>query len=302
MAFNNKFHISYFFRPFGTLLVCLLIVCVAIAVGIGCAEAINDERSLSIIVAIVTGLIASSVVALLIQIGDNYKSNTERSNELLEFFIALKFYEHLIAGHIESERRRKEANGFYDGLYGKLNATWRELDSVTSLLERCTNQKQRFLTLPEVQAIHKVFDAYAQIKRTVHTTVLMKIDRSNIPEYRLNATLAEAAQRLNELEKLKHLEDLLVADAVKNPDVAYHLLGIRVKDTMINSSPPDSNQDISVYASYEIAEYLGDIRRELDALRSLLSKDVVLRYYGKQADKEYLQYQQNQGAKTDSTL
>lgn len=302
MTFNNKFHISYFFRPFGTLFVCLLVVCVAIVVGIGCAETINDERSLSVAVAIVTGLIASSVVAALIQMGDNYKRNTERSNELLEFFIALKFYEHLIAGHIESERRRKEANGFYDGLYGKLNATWRELDSVTSLLERCTNQKQRFLTLSEVQAIHKVLDAYAWIKRTVHTAVLMKMDRSNIPKYRLNATLAEAAQRLNELEKLRHLEDLLVADAVKSPDVAYHLLGIQVKDTMINSSPPDANQDISVYASYEIAEYLGDIRRELAVLRSLLSKDVVLRHCGKQTDKQYLQYQQKKEVGADDAL
>lgn len=76
MTFNNKFHISYFFRPFGTLFVCLLVVCVAIAVGIGCAETINDERSLSVAVAIVTGLIASSVVAALIQMGDNYKRDT----------------------------------------------------------------------------------------------------------------------------------------------------------------------------------------------------------------------------------
>lgn len=302
MPLHNKFHISYFFRPFRTLLVCLLIICAAIAVGIGCAEAISDERILSVIVAIVTGLIASSVVAFLIQIGDNYKSNTERSNELLEFFIALKFYEHLIAGHIESDRRRKEANGFYDGLCGKLNATWRELDSVTSLLEKCTDQKQRFLTLSEVQAMHKVLDAYAWIKRTIHTAVLIKIDRSNIPEYRLDATLAEAAQRLNELEKLRHLEDLLVTDAVESPDIAYHLLGIQVKDTMINSCPPDSNQDISVYASYEIAEYLGDIRRELAVLRRLLSKDVVLRHYGKQADKQYLQYQQNKEVEADNTL
>ena len=302
MSLTNKFHISYFFRPFGSLLVCILIICVAIAVGIGCAKTISDERSLSVALAIVTGLIASSVVAALIQMEDNYRLNTERSKELLEFYIAFKFYEHLIAGHIESERKQKEANEFHGGLHGKLNATWRELDKVTSLLEKCTNQKQRFLTLTEIQAIHKILEAYAWIKRIVRTTVTMKMDRNNIPEYRLNATLVEAAQRLNEIEKLRHLEDLLVAEAVNSPDAAYRLLGIQVKDTMINSISSDSKQDISVYASYEIAEYLDNIRQELIVLKSLLSKDVVLRHYGKHIDKQYLQYQQNQEDGTGSTL
>lgn len=298
---SNGFHISYFFKPFGTLLICLLIICAAVAIGIACAEVINDDRNSSIAIAIVTGLIASSAVAALVQMGENYRFNTERSSELFEFFIAFKFYEHLIAGHIESERRRKETNGSYGNEHhGKLNATWRELDGVVSLLEKCADQKQRVLTLPEIQAMCKVLDAYAWVKRTIRATVVMKMDRNDIPKYRLNATLAEEAQRLHKLEKLRHLEDLLVADALESPDVAYRLYGIQVKDTMINSSPPDSEHDISVYASYEIAEYLASMRQELAVLGKLLTKDVVLRRYGKHADKQYLHYQQEQEAKIDN--
>lgn len=193
--YNRGFHISYLFKPNGALLVCLFIICAAVVIGI-CAEMIELAFDSSIVIAIVTGLIASSAVAALLQMGENYKFNVERSNELFEFFIGLKFYEHLIAGRIKSERRRREDGDVQHEPRGKLNMVWRELDGIIPLLEKCRDDRQRFLTLSELQAVNKISNSYTELKRTIHAVVVTKMDRSSMPEFRPNASLSEAAERL----------------------------------------------------------------------------------------------------------
>lgn len=65
MRISKGFHISYLFKPVGTLLICLLIICLAAVIG-ECVEVISDGCSSSIALAIITGLIASAVVAALL--------------------------------------------------------------------------------------------------------------------------------------------------------------------------------------------------------------------------------------------
>lgn len=290
---SRGFHISYLFKPSGALLVCLLIICAAVAIGV-CAEMVEIAFDSSMVIAIVTGLIASSVVAALLQMGENYKSNVERSNELFEFFIGLKFYEHLIAGRTKSERRRRKDGNVQHEPQGKLNMVWRELDGIIPILEKCKDDRQRFLTLSELQAVNKISNSYTELKRTIRVVVVMKKDRSSMPEFRPNASLGETAERLRKIEEINHMEGLVVEDAAKSPDTAYRTLGILVEDTMTENKLSDSERDIAVCASYEIAEYLRTIYQEFLALIDLLSKDALLRQYGEYADRQYLEYRQKQ--------
>lgn len=144
--FDRRFHISYLLKPSSALLVCLSIICIAVFVGV-CSEAIGGICDSSVVIAIVTGLITSSVVAALLQTGDNYKANTERSGDLFDFFVALKLYEHLIADHIKSNQRREEPFESYDDYRGTLSAIWHELGGIITLLRKNKDNKQRVLTL-----------------------------------------------------------------------------------------------------------------------------------------------------------
>lgn len=88
------------------------------------------------------------------------------------------------------------------------------------------------------------------------------------------------------------MEELVVEYVARSPDAACYTLGIRVEDTMIKNKLLDSERDIAVCASYEIAENLWTIYQKFLMLIELLSKDALLRQYGEYADKQYLEYQQ----------
>lgn len=104
---DAKCRVLYLFRPATVIVTCLLVMILADAIGIILLCRFHEGIAHEVILALITGITASVLVAVIIEMANNYQRNSKRWILLSQFFSSLTHYSsHLdvLTGHFDTHR------------------------------------------------------------------------------------------------------------------------------------------------------------------------------------------------------
>lgn len=108
MAFQDTlYRVLYLFRPFTVIGTCLLFIALADTIGILLLHHVGPGESHEVLLALITGITASVIVAVIIEMANNYQRNNKRCLLLSRFFSTLLHYSSDLAiftGHFDSNK------------------------------------------------------------------------------------------------------------------------------------------------------------------------------------------------------
>lgn len=154
---NLIYSIGFLFRPITPVAVSFLFL--ALTAGILVAVIVNlDERSkmYEVLLAILTGVTASLLIAIMTELYNNYRFNTKRQRELREYF-------GYVAGYEISLRSITEVNSEYRSDYmlgeGRAYAAFLQLGEIIPTLREALNNRD-YLYRKEIEAIDDIIYNY----------------------------------------------------------------------------------------------------------------------------------------------
>lgn len=171
---NKLRYIEMAFRPANVLLFCL---CMTIIIAIPCIIAVymvpRDSTGYAIVMAILTGVVASCIVSVSIELANNYRHNQQRFVVLNEYLYGISMYEQLIKwashGAYESYSKDFKKNWFEE----ELNFSAREKAVAEIILEfgpiveQSLLNGREYFSIKELQLATRAVDAADKLGENV---------------------------------------------------------------------------------------------------------------------------------------
>ena len=161
--------ISMAFRPKGTILFCLSLTTV-LSVFLIAVIILNPSLFLSqIAIAILTGVVASGLIAIFLELSNNYRHNYKRLIVLHEYLYLISVYEEMMKSYIAPYRATNpkiedDDDPFSDELNNRCRALADMYFNIMPIIEDAFYNGREFMEAEEITKVLKVLDASEKIK------------------------------------------------------------------------------------------------------------------------------------------
>lgn len=163
---NRIRYLAMAFRPAGTLLFC---VCLAVIIAVPCVIIIlrspKDSASHTSAMAVLTGVVASGLVAVSVELANNYRHNLKRFVVLNEYLYMVSMYEQLVEWGSHGDYEPFDEQSHIDWCNRKLDPTPRMCAIAEVILEfgpvieDAVKNGREFLSVKELQTATQAVDA-----------------------------------------------------------------------------------------------------------------------------------------------
>lgn len=185
-----KKFISFAFYPKITIIVCLVITVLANLILIPIMHIIDQSSTVyDILFAILTGVTASFIVAIFVELTNNYRHNKLAWQELQDYYSVITDYElhkQVSMGNTPAQRATLLAE-LEAGLLNKdetkdyIEATLEQLPTIIPIFKDTLNNKKSFLTDKEIDVLNSIVNFYyKQIWDRVYSLLIMSPINHNV--------------------------------------------------------------------------------------------------------------------------
>ena len=160
------------FRPAGTLLFCIsLTIFISIICGIILHNQDPQSNAYSITMAILTGVVASGLVSISIELANNYRHNRQRFVVLNEYLYIISSYERLVemASYGDYQEYSDDYNVEEKGR--RLKAITEVIGYVAPVVERAVKEKGEYLSIKELQMATRAIDAAEKVEDAIRDVI-----------------------------------------------------------------------------------------------------------------------------------
>ena len=223
---NSIRYIGMAFRPAGVLLFC---VALTVIISIPCIIAIiktpPNSTGYSIAMAILTGVIASGLVSISIELANNYRHNRQRFVVLNEYLYMISSYERFMnwANYGKTGAYKEEPDihlGFEDFNFSEREKGVAELVYIFGpVMEDALENGREYLSIAEIQHVAQVVDAINSIEEQARGML-----RENLVEQKYEVFECFKEPFRSKLTKHADFEQVLYYDHDLIPEVAEYML------------------------------------------------------------------------------
>ncbi|SFB66360.1 hypothetical protein [Ruminococcus albus] len=185
-----KKFISFAFYPKITIIVCLIITALSnLVLGLIMHTIKEHSTVYNILYAILTGTTASFIVAIFVELTNNYRHNKLAWQELQAYYSVVTDYElhkQVAMGNTPAQRATLLAE-IGAGLLNKdetkdyIEATWEQLPTIIPVLKDTLNNKKPYLTDKEIVELNNIVNlCYKQIWDRVYSLLIMSPINHNV--------------------------------------------------------------------------------------------------------------------------
>lgn len=223
---NRIRYIGMAFRPAGVLLFCLaLTVIISIPCIIAIVNAPPNGTGYSIAMAILTGVVASGLVSISIELANNYRHNRQRFVILNEYLYMISSYERFMswANYGKSGPYTEEHDphlGLEDFDFSEREKGVAELVYVFGpVMEDALENRREYLSIAEIQHVAQVVDAVNSIEEQARSLI-----RDNLREQKYEVFDCFKEPFRSKLIKHADFEQVYYYDHDLIPEVAEYML------------------------------------------------------------------------------
>lgn len=177
---NAKAFFVFAFYPLTTIIACIVLAIIVNGVLVlGITKVKSSSITYDVLFAIVTGVTASAIISIVIELSNNYKNNRLAWLELQEYYLTILSYEkdkNFKMGNNKFLRAEKKAiedfiaeGGVIDDnnrriTMDEVQVVWNSLPVLIPVLKRTLDGKLACLTDREIKAIENIFEEYKIVK------------------------------------------------------------------------------------------------------------------------------------------
>lgn len=169
--------IAFAFYPATSLLLItgLLVVLVTV-IGIVMAQVIQGTVTYDILLALITGVVASGIVSFTIELSNNYKSNKLAWYELHDFCSTIMDFDQM--KHV---LLNNASNGDTDKTESKdlIQITWQQLPKIMPILKETFDNRKAFLSNKEIDTLQDIMlcynQIYGEVQQRLNTSLLHNV-------------------------------------------------------------------------------------------------------------------------------
>ena len=175
---NRLRYLAMAFRPAGVLIFCVVLT---ILISVPCALIMLGSPQASgqyaVAMAILTGVIASGLVSITIELANNYRHNRQRFVVLNEYLYMVSMYERFIEwgshGNYESFDRQTEIDWTAEGceLTKRMNAVAEVILDFGPVIEKAVIDGKEYMSIKELQTATKAVDAADKLGEVVGSII-----------------------------------------------------------------------------------------------------------------------------------
>lgn len=312
--------VRYMFDPF-IVIGCICGVMVVVSIVSVIVMCVLPENIDSIVLAIMTGVLASGVLAVFMEMANNYRRNSIRGIVLSELFSFLVYYESEIDDrcgnfdfkkfnvdfckqlHIESCEKHED-DDINERIKTKAHAILSLLPEVMPLFRDAYTNHAGELKGKEVTALHSILTTYSQLISLIEGRLYIVIcqmedlDKDEIEHSFSTYTAKLVAEyieksRENNRHEQKLLENI-AKEIIEGGEIVFNSLGIELTDNLNDdeSSIESSDKD-GKGIGYTVSLLLHDIDSSIRKLRTLAIRapghNLICTLYGEQCRKYRIQ-------------
>lgn len=242
--------------PTTTILCCLIAtITFNIIIGYFMYRVETNSNLYNVLFALVTGITASFIVSVVVELSNNYRSNRLSCYELDEYYHAL----------ISFELNKTVANKFIleceeHNIHDIVQYVWQELPKMASLLLRTFENKKAFLSDDEIKILSSIKSEYDGIKDEVCSVIKLSLhyNTMNHPDknylcnkypdnilkdspvwLRKYLATKESEEAIKELTDVVMTDDFLLSQIMSDYDIS-----IQSMNDYMNGSSDDSTENL----------------------------------------------------------
>ncbi len=172
-------YICLAFRPIGNILICILLIA---AVSIPCIISLKINPNNNIASSVLTGVIASGMVALVIEISNNIRRSKQRLVVLHEYLSAVANYEQFIEWSADSLPDDIEYEERYNPMSNKLTKRLRALAKIEleiiPPIDTALDNGRDFLSYKEINLLTQMEEASNDIAKITEGHIMDMVDKN----------------------------------------------------------------------------------------------------------------------------
>lgn len=195
------------FRPVGNIIMCLIIILV---VAIPCVIILSINSEDSIASSVLTGVVASGVVALVIEIGNNIRRSRQRLLVLHEYLMAVAEYEQFLEWSADSLFSdldyEEDYNPFSEKLTKRLYALANIELEIIPPIDSALDKGREFLSVKEIELLTQIEESSNDIAKIISSIIFDNMNK----DYNIYNVLKEPFK--TEIKKFSDMVGIKIID------------------------------------------------------------------------------------------